>query len=80
MLTLLLSLNSVKVVGACRQMKAAALVLWDVQTSCLVFCVLQCYSGTEAPCAYGELISIGAIGGEKNKAVSAPGHKCRLSC
>lgn len=25
----------------------------------------------EAPCAYGELISIGAIGGEKNKAISA---------
>jgi hypothetical protein len=31
--------------------------------------VEQCYSGTEAPCAYGELISIGAIGGEKNKKV-----------
>ena len=29
----------------------------------------MCYSGTEAPCAYGELISIGAIGGEKNKTV-----------
>jgi hypothetical protein len=27
------------------------------------------YSGTEEPCAFGELISIGAIGGEKNKAV-----------
>lgn len=27
-------------------------------------------SGNEAPCAYGELISIGAIGGEKNKAIS----------
>lgn len=34
----------------------------------LSVCV-QCYSGTEAPCAYGELISIGAIGGEKNKQV-----------
>lgn len=31
----------------------------------------MCYSGTEAPCAYGELISIGAIGGEKNKKISA---------
>ncbi|GBF96776.1 hypothetical protein Rsub_09632 [Raphidocelis subcapitata] len=30
----------------------------------------MCYSGNEAPCAYGELISIGAIGGEKNKAIS----------
>lgn len=30
----------------------------------------MCYSGNEAPCAYGELISIGAIGGEKNKTVS----------
>ncbi|WIA08676.1 hypothetical protein OEZ85_008103 [Tetradesmus obliquus] len=28
------------------------------------------YGGVEAPCAYGELISIGAIGGEKNKAIS----------
>jgi phenylpyruvate tautomerase len=27
------------------------------------------YSGTEEPAAYGELISIGAIGGEKNQAV-----------
>ncbi|KAF6259500.1 Tautomerase/MIF superfamily [Scenedesmus sp. NREL 46B-D3] len=27
------------------------------------------YGGVEAPCAYGELISIGAIGGEKNKQV-----------
>eukprot|EP00878_Enallax_costatus_P007476 GHUV01007829.1.p1 GENE.GHUV01007829.1~~GHUV01007829.1.p1 ORF type:complete len:116 (+),score=19.09 GHUV01007829.1:172-519(+) len=31
----------------------------------------MCYSGSEAPCAYGELISIGAIGGEKNKTISA---------
>ena len=31
----------------------------------------MCYSGSELPCAYGELISIGAIGGEKNKAVRA---------
>lgn len=30
----------------------------------------MCYSGTEAPCAYGELVSIGAIGGDKNKTVS----------
>jgi hypothetical protein len=34
---------------------------------------MQCYSGTEAPCAYGELISIGAIGGDKNKKVSTAG-------
>mmetsp|Transcript_13139 Transcript_13139/g.32142 ORF Transcript_13139/g.32142 Transcript_13139/m.32142 type:complete len:117 (-) Transcript_13139:297-647(-) len=29
------------------------------------------YAGTEEPCAYAELISIGAIGGAKNKAISA---------
>lgn len=29
------------------------------------------YGGTEEPCAYGELISIGAIGGDKNKKISA---------
>lgn len=29
------------------------------------------FGGTEEPCAYGELISIGAIGGEKNKKISA---------
>eukprot|EP00887_Chlorella_sp_A99_P000108 scaffold16.g108.t1 len=29
------------------------------------------YGGTEEPCAYGELISIGSIGGEKNKQISA---------
>lgn len=28
------------------------------------------YGGTEEPCAYGELISIGAIGGDKNKKAS----------
>ena len=28
------------------------------------------FGGTEEPCAFGELFSIGAIGGEKNKAVS----------
>ncbi|PSC70071.1 DNA ligase [Micractinium conductrix] len=28
------------------------------------------FGGTEEPCAYGELISIGAIGGEKNKKIS----------
>jgi hypothetical protein len=41
--------------------------------------LVQCYSGTEAPCAYGELISIGAIGGEKNKKVSRAGtpYDCR---
>lgn len=27
------------------------------------------FGGTEEPAAYGELLSIGAIGGEKNKAV-----------
>lgn len=30
------------------------------------------FGGTEAPAAYGELLSIGAIGGEKNKSVSPP--------
>jgi phenylpyruvate tautomerase len=30
----------------------------------------MCYSGNEAPCAYGELLSIGSIGGDKNKMVS----------
>lgn len=35
--------------------------------------VMQCYSGTEAPCAYGELISIGGIGGAKNKEVCCTG-------
>ena len=30
----------------------------------------MCFGGTEEPCAFGELISIGAIGGEKNKAIS----------
>lgn len=29
-----------------------------------------CFGGTEEPAAYGELLSIGAIGGEKNKAIS----------
>lgn len=29
------------------------------------------FGGTEEPCAYGELISIGSIGGEKNKKISA---------
>eukprot|EP00884_Botryococcus_braunii_P008886 jgi/Botrbrau1/1799/Bobra.0217s0050.1 len=28
------------------------------------------FGGTEAPAAYGELLSIGAIGGAKNKAIS----------
>jgi phenylpyruvate tautomerase len=28
------------------------------------------FGGTEAPAAYGELLSIGAIGGDKNKAIS----------
>jgi len=27
------------------------------------------FGGTEEPCAYGELVSIGAIGGDKNKKV-----------
>jgi len=31
----------------------------------------MCYGGAEAPpCAYGELISIGGIGGDKNKVIS----------
>ncbi len=29
-----------------------------------------CFGGTEAPAAYGELLSIGAIGGAKNAAIS----------
>ena len=29
------------------------------------------FGGTEAPAAYGELLSIGAIGGDKNKKISA---------
>jgi phenylpyruvate tautomerase len=29
------------------------------------------FGGTEEPCAFGELISIGSIGGEKNKKASA---------
>ncbi|EFN53805.1 hypothetical protein CHLNCDRAFT_136510 [Chlorella variabilis] len=29
------------------------------------------FGGTEEPCAFGELISIGSIGGEKNKKISA---------
>ena len=29
------------------------------------------FGGNEEPCAFGELISIGAIGGEKNKTISA---------
>lgn len=29
-----------------------------------------CFGGTEEPAAYGELLSIGAIGGAKNKAIS----------
>lgn len=31
----------------------------------------MCYAGTEEPCAYAELISIGSIGGDKNKKISA---------
>lgn len=30
----------------------------------------MCFGGTEEPCAFGELFSIGAIGGEKNKTIS----------
>ncbi|KAK9830211.1 hypothetical protein WJX72_010356 [[Myrmecia] bisecta] len=30
-----------------------------------------CFGGSEAPAAYGELLSIGAIGGDKNKSISA---------
>lgn len=29
------------------------------------------FGGTEEPCAYAELISIGGLGGDKNKAISA---------
>ena len=32
--------------------------------------VPMAFGGTEAPCAYGELLSIGAIGGAKNRAIS----------
>lgn len=32
--------------------------------------VALCFGGTEAPAAYGELLSIGAVGGAKNKAIS----------
>lgn len=31
----------------------------------------MCYAGTGEPCAYGEIISIGAIGGSKNQKISA---------
>eukprot|EP00879_Flechtneria_rotunda_P003876 GHRR01004116.1.p1 GENE.GHRR01004116.1~~GHRR01004116.1.p1 ORF type:complete len:108 (+),score=20.79 GHRR01004116.1:229-552(+) len=31
----------------------------------------MCFAGTEAACAYGELMSIGAVGGAKNKEISA---------
>eukprot|EP00894_Picocystis_sp_ML_P004323 jgi/Pico_ML_1/54840/g699.t1 len=31
----------------------------------------MCFAGNEEPCAFGELISIGAIGGEKNKSISS---------
>ena len=36
------------------------------------------YGGTEEPCAYGELISIGGIGGEKNKKASRLAFKACL--
>lgn len=29
------------------------------------------YAGTQEPCAYAEIISIGALGGAKNKTISA---------
>lgn len=32
--------------------------------------VALCFGSTEAPAAYGELLSIGAVGGAKNKAIS----------
>ena len=32
--------------------------------------VALCFGGTEAPAAYGELLSIGAVGRAKNKAIS----------
>jgi len=32
--------------------------------------VALCFDGTEAPAAYGELLSIGAVGGAKNKDIS----------
>lgn len=31
----------------------------------------MCFAGTEEPCAYGEIISIGSIGGAKNAQISA---------
>eukprot|EP01025_Chloroclados_australasicus_P005516 TRINITY_DN1169_c0_g1_i1.p1 TRINITY_DN1169_c0_g1~~TRINITY_DN1169_c0_g1_i1.p1 ORF type:complete len:196 (-),score=8.91 TRINITY_DN1169_c0_g1_i1:230-766(-) len=33
--------------------------------------VSMCFAGSEEACAYAELISIGAIGGDKNKTISA---------
>ena len=40
----------------------------------------MCFGGTEEPCAYGELVSIGAIGGDKNKKVRGvrPAERCTL--
>ena len=37
----------------------------------------MCFGGTEEPCAYGELVSIGAIGGDKNKKVRECGGEGR---
>lgn len=49
----------------------------EVAISCLQYVLVTLnagksvmFGGTEAPAAYGELLSIGAIGGEKNKTVS----------
>ncbi len=33
--------------------------------------VTMCFGGSEDPCAYCEVVSLGSIGGEKNKAISA---------
>ena len=32
--------------------------------------VSMCFGGTEDPCAFVELVSLGSIGGEKNKTIS----------
>ena len=45
--------------------KPESYVLVSVRTD-----IALCFGGTEAPAAYGELLSIGAVGGAKNKAIS----------
>lgn len=31
----------------------------------------MCFGGSEEPCAFGEVISIGGLGGDKNKKISS---------